>query len=81
MIPKSERLVPQSRTESERVAITLEHLCSYLAWTERLSDGELSSLRNKINGLLAPSNSLELNRTLRVIDSTIVHMMEDEWHG
>ena len=46
-IPKSERVVPKSRTESEKVAIAIEYFSSYLVWLSKVSrdDGPLNRVR------------------------------------
>jgi len=64
-IPKTARIILKPRTEDERVAITLEYLVSFLVWTERLSQDELSSLKLKIEKLIAPTNDQNLNQILK----------------
>jgi hypothetical protein len=64
-IPKTEHIIIKPRTESERVAITLEYLASFLIWTERLSQDELLMLKTKIEKLIAPTNNLNLNQILK----------------
>jgi len=66
-IPKTERLVPNSQTEEERVAITLEYLASFIIWTERLTPLELTSLNSKIKDLIHPSSTQNLNKALEDI--------------
>jgi len=63
-IPKTERMVLGTRTEAERVAITLEYLSSFVVWTERLSVDELVLLNEKIENLVHHTNSQNLNQFL-----------------
>jgi len=63
-IPKTERMVLGTRTEAERVAITLEYLSSFVVWTERLSVDELVLLNEKVENLVHHTNSHNLNQFL-----------------
>ena len=63
-IPKTERMILGSRTEAERVAITLEYLSSFVVWTENLDGDELKSLGQKIENLVHRFNTQNLNQFL-----------------
>jgi hypothetical protein len=63
-IPKTERMTLGTRTEAERVAITLEYLSSFVVWTENLDEDELKLLSHKIENLVHPTNTQNLNQFL-----------------
>jgi hypothetical protein len=63
-IPKTERMILESRTGVERVAITLEYLSSFVVWTEKLTVDELGLLDRKIENLVHRTNSQNLNQFL-----------------
>ena len=63
-IPKTERMILGSRTEAERVAITLEYLASFVVWTEKLNEEELRALGQKTQNLVHPTNNQGLNNFL-----------------
>ena len=63
-IPKTDRIIIKPRSETERVAITLEYLASFIVWTEKLTEGEFKTLGLKIQNLVHPSNTQGLNNFL-----------------
>lgn len=64
-IPKVERGITGTRTEEERIAITLEYLSSFVIWTEKLNVDELESLGRKIKSLIHRTNTENLNQFLQ----------------
>jgi hypothetical protein len=62
--PKTERMILKPRTETERVAITLEYLSSFVIWAESLSVDELVLLNENIENLVHHTNSQNLNQFL-----------------
>ena len=63
-MPKTERMTLGTRTEAERVAITLEYLSSFVIWTESLDEDELSLLGQKVENLVHQFNTQNLNQFL-----------------
>ena len=63
-IPKTERMTLGTRTEAERVAITLEYLSSFIVWTENLDEDELRLLGQKTENLVHRTNTQNLNQFL-----------------
>tara|TARA_R110002110_G_scaffold35515_1_gene119791 strand:+ start:80 stop:310 length:231 start_codon:yes stop_codon:yes gene_type:complete len=63
-MPKTERMTLGTRTEAERVAITLEYLSSFVIWTENLDEDELSLLGQKVGDLIHQFNTQNLNQFL-----------------
>ena len=63
-MPKTERMTLGTRTEAERVAITLEYLSSFVIWTENLDGNELKFLSRKIENLVHRTNPQNLNQFL-----------------
>jgi len=78
-IPKTERIIPNQRTEEERLAITVEYLSSFIVWCERLDDKERKNLRKKIECLQHPSNYCGLEMFLNACEEyTICFDKEEE---
>ena len=63
-MPKTERMTLGTRTEAERVAITLEYLSSFVVWTENLDEDELKLLGQKTENLVHRTNTQNLNQFL-----------------
>ena len=63
-IPRTERIIPRTRTKEERVAITLEYLSSFVIWCERLDNIELQLLKSQVQNLIHSQNEDGLNRFL-----------------
>lgn len=66
-IPRSERIT-SSRTNEEKIAITLEYLCTFAIWSEALEIEALETLKEKIMNLIHESNPIELNNLLRAVN-------------
>ena len=64
LIPRTERIIAETRAPAERVAITLEYLVSFIVWAEKLTLEESCSLRLKIDDLIDSSNTMGLNSIL-----------------
>ena len=62
--PRTERMILGTRTEAERVAITLEYLSSFVVWTENLDEDELRLLGQKTENLVHRTNTQNLNQFL-----------------
>jgi len=78
-IPKSERVVPKSRTESEKVAITIEYFSSYLVWLNKLTDNELEMLHAKFHEMMVPSIGFENIRALRIMANMVKHKLGEDY--
>ena len=63
-VPKTERIITNSRTEAEKVAITLEYLASFIVWAEKLKEDELKALESKVRNLVHPTSAQNLNNFL-----------------
>ena len=77
-IPKSERVVPKSRTESEKVAIAIEYFSSYLVWLNKLTDNELEMLYAKLHEMMVPSIGFENIRALRIMANMVKHKLGED---
>ena len=75
-MPKTERMTLGTRTEAERVAITLEYLSSFVIWTESLDEDELSLLGQKVENLVHQFNTQNLNQFLEGCTRYIVEEKE-----
>ena len=76
-IPKTERIVLNSRTKEERVAIALEYLSSFVIWTEYLDKEELKYLKQKVEKLIHPSSAQNLNQFLEKCINYIIIESEE----
>jgi len=79
IIPKSERVMPKSRTESEKVAITIEYFSSYLVWLNKLTDNELEMLHGKFHEMMIPSIGFENIRALRIMANMVKHKLGEDY--
>tara|TARA_R110000824_G_scaffold46069_3_gene132753 strand:+ start:2723 stop:3025 length:303 start_codon:yes stop_codon:yes gene_type:complete len=79
IIPKSERVMPKSRTESEKVAITIEYFSSYLVWLNKLTDNELEMLHAKFHEMMIPSIGFENIRALRIMANMVKHKLGEDY--
>tara|TARA_Y100000004_G_C8715029_1_gene327589 strand:- start:97 stop:360 length:264 start_codon:yes stop_codon:yes gene_type:complete len=78
IMPKTNRIIPNRRSEEERVGITLEYLCSFVVWCDSLTVEERKKLRQKISALRGDFNFPDLNGLFAACEEYLTSIDKEE---